>query len=80
MNPEFRPVKISKGALGENAPSSDLKVSPQHRIPITEARAEIMFGDADVQALFPDLAAKGCEKPTRPMLKAYEARALVSSA
>ena len=143
MNPQFRPVKISKGALGEGAPSSDLRVPPQHRILITEARAEIMFGDsevlapahtlcndgsitidrdveevtyyhilfdrheiifanglptesffpgetalnaldqaarAEIETLFPDLAAKGFKKPARPMLKAYEARALVTNA
>ena len=43
-NPNLRPIIISKGALGENRPSADLTVSPQHRILIDDWRAEMMFG------------------------------------
>ncbi len=47
-NPEFRPVRIRKNALGENIPNADLVVSPQHRIMIDDWRAELMFGEVEV--------------------------------
>lgn len=42
--PNLRPIKIAAGALGTNSPSSDLIVSPQHRIFLTDWRAKLMFG------------------------------------
>lgn len=50
VNAQCRTVKISKDAWGKGAPSSNLRESPQYRILITEARAEIMFGDSEVLA------------------------------
>ncbi|MBL4766443.1 MAG: Hint domain-containing protein [Rhodobacteraceae bacterium] len=43
-NPHLRPVLIRKGALGENQPESDMRVSRQHKILVRDWRAEVMFG------------------------------------
>lgn len=48
--PHLRPVLIRKGALGDNAPDADMKVSPQHRMLIESADAEVMFGQPAVLA------------------------------
>lgn len=47
-HPEFRPIRIRRSALGENVPSADLLVSPQHRILLKDWRAELMFGEFEV--------------------------------
>ncbi|AGT11176.1 Hint domain-containing protein [Paracoccus aminophilus] len=47
-NPKIRPIRISKGALGDNIPSSDLVVSPQHRVLIRSKIAQRMFGTNEV--------------------------------
>jgi Hint domain-containing protein len=47
-NPDFRPIRIRKGALGDKRPSADLCVSPQHRILVNDWRAELLFGEAEV--------------------------------
>ncbi|WP_155947142.1 Hint domain-containing protein [Pseudorhodobacter ferrugineus] len=46
--PNFRPVCIQAGALGGGLPQRDMTVSPQHRMLMTGARAEMLFGDAEV--------------------------------
>ncbi len=48
VKPALRPVQISKGALGYGLPLRTMKVSPQHRMLIEGARAELLFGDAEV--------------------------------
>lgn len=48
VKPTLRPVEIAQGALGHGLPLRDMKVSPQHRMLIEGARAEMLFGDAEV--------------------------------
>lgn len=48
--PHLRPVLIRKGALGDNVPDADMRVSPQHRMVIDDWRAEMMFGEPTVLA------------------------------
>jgi len=47
-NPQLRPVRIAAGALGAGLPRQDMLVSPQHRMLIEGARAEMLFGEAEV--------------------------------
>ena len=44
----LRPIRIKAGALGENTPSHDLSVSPQHRILVKSRIAQRMFGTDEV--------------------------------
>ncbi|RUS59289.1 hypothetical protein EGN72_15210 [Pseudorhodobacter sp. E13] len=46
--PNFNPVRIRAGALGDNLPCRDMTVSPQHRMLISGPRAEMLFGEAEV--------------------------------
>lgn len=46
--PELRPIRLKAGALGVNTPTSDLVVSPQHRILIRSKIAQRMFGTDEV--------------------------------
>ncbi len=48
LHPDLRPVVVCAGALGENLPTKDLVVSPQHRIFLSDWRAEYLFGAADI--------------------------------
>ncbi|MGB1236331.1 MAG: Hint domain-containing protein, partial [Planktomarina sp.] len=45
---ELRPVRISKGALGDNLPERDMLVSPQHRMLVGNAATELWFGSEEV--------------------------------
>ncbi len=42
--PTTAPVLISAGALGDAGPSRDLRVSPQHRVLMRDARLDLHFG------------------------------------
>lgn len=46
--PDFRPVQIARGALGADCPDRDMLVSPQHRMLLTGAGAELLVGEAEV--------------------------------
>lgn len=50
LRPEFNPVQIARGALGPECPKRDLVVSPQHRMLIEGAEAEMLFGTPEVLA------------------------------
>lgn len=43
-HPEMRPIRIAAGAVTPGCPSSDLDVSPQHRVVLNGAMAELLFG------------------------------------
>ena len=47
-NPNLRPIRICKGALGHNLPERDLIVSPQHSILVSSKISERMFDGAEV--------------------------------
>ncbi|MBL9052403.1 MAG: Hint domain-containing protein, partial [Tabrizicola sp.] len=46
--PDLQPVRIAMGAFAGAGPERTMLVSPQHRILIEGARAEILFGEAEV--------------------------------
>lgn len=48
QQPALVPVCISQGALGHGTPDRDMLVSPQHRVLLTGARAELLFGEHEV--------------------------------
>jgi Ca2+-binding RTX toxin-like protein len=46
--PELQPVRIGLGALGNAGPVRSTLVSPQHRVLIEGAKAEMYFGESEV--------------------------------
>jgi Ca2+-binding RTX toxin-like protein len=48
LKPHLRPIRIKAGALGRNMPTTDLVVSPQHRILVSSVLTERMFGEREV--------------------------------
>ncbi len=47
-DPQLQPVLIRKDALGPGCPARDMRVSRQHRMLFTGARAELLFGETEV--------------------------------
>ena len=47
-NPNLRPIRISRGALGDRLPKRDLLVSPQHRMIVRSTVAQELFGVDEV--------------------------------
>lgn len=45
--PHCRPIRLAKNAICENMPSSDLEVSPQHRILMRSKICQRMFGSSE---------------------------------
>ncbi len=48
--PHLRPVRIAAGSLGNDLPAKDLLVSPQHRIHVSDWRAELLYGFSEFLA------------------------------
>ncbi|CUH80113.1 Hemolysin, chromosomal [Tritonibacter multivorans] len=46
--PNFQPVLIRQGALGDGMPDRDVLVSPNHRMLIANDLAEVLFGEPEV--------------------------------
>jgi Ca2+-binding RTX toxin-like protein len=46
--PDLQPVRIGSGALGGQLPKRSMLVSPQHRVLIEGAKAEMYFGESEV--------------------------------
>lgn len=67
-NPDFVSVMIRAGALGNNLPRRDLRVSPGHRMLVSGVHAELMFGERDVLIAASDLVGQpGISFDTRPV-------------
>lgn len=47
---QLRPILIGRDAFGPGLPERDLRVSPQHRLLLTGARAELISGETEVLA------------------------------
>lgn len=48
LQPNLRPIRIPKGALGHGQPAHDLTLSPQHRVLVQSCIAQRMFGASEV--------------------------------
>ena len=55
FHPEFTPVTIAAGALGEANPATDLTVSPLHRIMLRNEMASLLYGEEEVLVYAKDL-------------------------
>ncbi|SMX32001.1 Hint domain-containing protein [Actibacterium lipolyticum] len=47
-SPELRPVRIRKGALGNDMPERDITLSPNHRVLVQRPAAELLFSEPEV--------------------------------
>ncbi|PIV76124.1 MAG: hypothetical protein COW55_02585 [Rhodobacteraceae bacterium CG17_big_fil_post_rev_8_21_14_2_50_65_11] len=54
-DPSLRPVLIRADAFGPGRPLRDMRVSPQHRLLLSDARVTLLFGEAEVLVAARDL-------------------------
>lgn len=47
-NQKLNPILICKDALGKDAPNRDMMVSPNHRVLLVDAMADMMFGEPEI--------------------------------
>ncbi|MGR3637012.1 MAG: Hint domain-containing protein [Shimia sp.] len=47
-NRQLRPLVVAKDTLGIGRPSADLRLSPQHRVLLSDGPAEFLFGEDEV--------------------------------
>ncbi|WP_296478644.1 Ig-like domain-containing protein, partial [Roseinatronobacter sp.] len=67
-NPDFVSVLIRAGALGNQMPRRDLRVSPGHRMLLSGYHAELLFGEREVLVAACDLVGQpGIEQDPRPV-------------
>ena len=45
---DLRPIRIKAGALGNNTPETDILVSPNHRMLITDMKSNLLFGEPEM--------------------------------
>ncbi len=69
--PAFNPVRIAAGALGEGLPEQDLLVSPQHRMLLSSAHAEMLFGEPEVLAAAVNLVNERSVRRAYPQAVTY---------
>lgn len=69
--PEHAPVRIRRGALGNGFPDRDLVVSPQHRILMQGAVAELHFHEPEVLAAAVHLVGRPGIERLRPATTSY---------
>lgn len=71
-HPALWPVRIAAGALGQEAPMREMLVSPQHRVLIRDAQAELLFGEREVLVKARHLVGRpGIEVMHRPASVTY---------
>jgi hypothetical protein len=48
MQPNLRPIQVAQDTFGAGLPASDLTLSPNHRLMLSDWRVEMLFGEPDV--------------------------------
>lgn len=57
-DPDFQPIRIVQGAMDGTGPDRDMLVSPQHRVLVAGAAAQLLFGEDEVLVAAKHLLAK----------------------
>lgn len=63
LPPEHRPIIIRRGALGPNLPARTLRLSPQHRVILGDARPWPRFAPAKAFTILPGVRQEQADKP-----------------